>query len=492
MEKFDLFNDIAERTGGDIYIGVVGPVRAGKSTFVKKFMELMVIPNISDSNDRLRAKDELPQSGAGRTITTAEPKFIPSEAIEITFKDNIRFRVRLVDNVGYTVRGALGYEDENGPRMVATPWFDEEIPFQEAAEIGTRKVIEEHSTIGLVVTTDGSITEIARENYIEAEERLIAELQSIGKPFVIIMNTLRPYDEKTKDLKEILEAKYDVPVLPVDCQDMRLEDIYKILEEVLYEFPIVEINIRIPKWVQVLEKEHWLRQQFENAVKDTVKDIKRLRDMEKTLDSFKTYNFIENVKLEEMNLGIGTAEVVIGARKELFFEVLSEISEITITGEHELLELMEDLTMAKKAYDKVALALEDVQKVGYGIVPPQLDEMTLEEPQIIRQGSRFGVKLKAVAPSIHMIRTDIHAEVSPIIGTEKQSEELINYLLNEFEGDPSKLWETNLFGKSLNDLVREGIQNKLFNMPDSAQSKIQETLQRIVNEGSGGLICIIL
>jgi len=492
MEKFDLFKDIVERTGGDIYIGVVGPVRAGKSTFVKKFMELMVIPNIPDSNERLRAKDELPQSGAGRTITTAEPKFIPSEAIEITIKDNIKFRVRLVDNVGYSVRGALGYEDENGPRMVTTPWFEEEIPFQEAAEIGTRKVIEEHSTLGLVVTTDGTVTEIPRENYVPAEERIVEELKSIGKPFVIVLNTAQPYDEKTKDIKEILESKYDVPVLPVDCANMDVEDIYKILEEVLYEFPIMEINISIPDWIQALEKEHWLRQKFEEAIKDTVKDIKRLRDMEKTLEVSKIYDFIEKVQLKEMNLGSGVAEVLMDVRKDLFYQVLSEFSDMTITGEKDLLQIMGELTEAKKAYDKVAKALEDVQKVGYGIVPPQLDEMTLEEPEIIRQGGRFGVKLKAVAPSIHMIRTDINAEVSPIIGTERQSEELINYLMSEFESDPSKLWETNLFGKSLNDLVREGIQNKLLNMPESAQEKIQETLQRIVNEGSGGLICIIL
>lgn len=492
MEKFDLFRDIAERTGGDIYIGVVGPVRAGKSTFVKKFMELIVIPNIPNSNDKVRAKDELPQAGAGRTITTAEPKFIPSEAVEITFKDNIKFRVRLVDNVGYTVRGALGYEDENGPRMVSTPWFEKEIPFQEAAEIGTRKVIEEHSTIGLVVTTDGSITEIPRENYVQAEERVVSELKNIGKPFVIVLNSARPMDERTADLKEILESKYDVPVMPMDCQDMTIEDIYAILEEVLYEFPLMEINIRMPRWVEVLDKEHWLRKQFEESIKGAVKDVHRLRDMEKTMVAFNNFDFIENVRLKEMNLGQGTAEIVMEAKKELFYKVLSEMAGITIEGDHHLMKLMKELTAAKRAYDKVAKALDDVQKVGYGIVPPQLDELTLEEPEIIRQGARFGVKLKAIAPSIHMIRADIQAEVSPIIGTEKQSEELINYIMNEFENDPSKIWETNIFGKSLNDLVREGIQNKLFNMPESAQAKLQETLQRIVNEGSGGLICIIL
>ncbi len=492
MKKFDLFKDIVERTGGDIYIGVVGPVRAGKSTFVKKFMELIVIPNIPDSNDRSRAKDELPQCGAGKVITTAEPKFIPSEAIEITIKDNIKFRVRLVDNVGYTVKGALGYEDEKGPRMVATPWFETEIPFQEAAEIGTKKVIEEHSTLGLVITTDGTVTEISREDYIPAEERIVAELKAIGKPFVMVLNTAAPYDEKTENMKEALEDKYDVPVLPVDCQNLCIEDIYQILEEVLFEFPIMEINIQIPSWVQALKKDHWLRRQFEETVRDTIKGVRRLRDMEKTLEVFKVHDFIENVQLKEMDLGLGTTEVVIDTGKDLFYKILSESSGMEIAGEKDLLQLMGDLTIAKKEYDKVAKALEDVQKIGYGIVPPQLDEMSLEEPKIVRQGARFGIKLRATAPSVHMIRTDINAEVSPIIGTEKQSEELINYLISEFESNPSKLWKTNLFGKSLNELVREGIQNKIFSMPESAQDKIQEALQRIVNEGCGGLICIII
>lgn len=493
MERFDLFRDIAERTKGDIYIGVVGPVRAGKSIFVKKFMEHIVLPNIGDQNERTRAKDELPQSGAGRTITTAEPKFIPNEAVEITIKDNIKFRVRLVDNVGFTVRGALGYEDEQGqPRMVSTPWFEKEITFEEAAEIGTRKVIEDHSTIGLVVTTDGSITEIPRENYIQAEERVINELKAIAKPFIIILNSTRPNDERTRDIKEILEAKYDVPVIPTNCQTLELEDIYGILEEVLYEFPLMEVNVNIPKWVEALERKHWLKIKFENAVKETLKDVRRLRDMEKTMDVFKGYDFMEKVILKEMNLGIGTAEITMEAKKDLFFNVLSEITGMTITGDHQLVKLMKELSDAKRAYDKVSAAIEDVREVGYGIVPPQLDELTLEEPEIIRQGSRFGVRLKAVAPSIHMIRADIQAEVSPIIGTEKQSEELINYLMSEFENNPAKIWDTNIFGKSLNDLVREGIQNKLFSMPESAQGKLQVTLQRIVNEGSGGLICIIL
>lgn len=493
MEKFNLFKDIGERTGGDIYIGVVGPVRAGKSTFVKKFMELLILPNISDSNERNRAKDELPQSGAGRMITTAEPKFIPSEAVEIVFKDNIKLRARLVDNVGYTVEGAQGYEDELGPRMVTTPWFEEEISFEKAAEIGTRKVIDEHSTIGIVVTTDGSITEIPRENYVKAEERVIDELKDIGKPFVILLNTSKPKDdEKLLNLKDQLQEKYDVPVLPINCMVLETKDIYDILEEILYEFPLIEINIKIPRWIEELEKEHWLYKDFDKAIKETVKDIQRLRDMQKMLPIFNKFEFIEKALLEEINLGTGTAQLKILAKQEVFLKVLSEYAETEIQGDHHLMKLVKELAIAKKSYDKVKEALEDVEKIGYGIVPPQLDELIFEEPEIIRHGARFGVKLKAVAPSIHMIRADIQAEVSPIIGTEKQSEELMNYLLNEFESDPSRIWETNLFGKSLNDLVRESIQNKLLNMPESAQGKLQETLQRIVNEGSGGLICIIL
>lgn len=492
MEKYDLFRDIAERTGGDIYLGVVGPVRAGKSTFVKKFMDLLVLPNIKDPNEKARAQDELPQSGAGRTITTAEPKFIPSEAVEITFKDNIKMRVRLVDNVGYAVRGALGYEDENGPRMVSTPWFDEEITFQKAAEIGTRKVIEEHSTIGLVVTTDGSITEIPRESYVEAEERVINELKSLEKPFAVLLNSINPSSDEVKELKEALQAKYDVPVIAADCQKLTANDIYYILEEILYEFPIMEINIHIPKWVEALDKEHWLRQQIEESVNNTIDNIHRLRDMDKMLKALNTFDFMERAFLKEMDLGRGTTDVVMETKKDLFYKVLSELCGMDIEDDHHLMKLMKELTFAKKEYDKVAQALEDVKTIGYGIVPPQLDELTLQEPEIVRQGSRFGVKLKAVAPSIHMIRADINTEVSPIIGTEKQSEELISYLLSEFESDPSKIWETNLFGKSLDELVKEGIQNKLFHMPEAAQAKLQETLQRIVNEGSGGLICIIL
>ncbi|WP_021170350.1 Stage IV sporulation protein A [Sporomusa ovata DSM 2662] len=491
MEKFDLFRDIAERTGGDIYIGVVGPVRTGKSTFIKRFMETMVLPNITDPYDKERAKDELPQSAGGKTIMTTEPKFIPNEAVEINVKDNVNVRVRVVDCVGYTVDGALGYEEAEGPRMVLTPWFENEIPFQEAAEVGTRKVITEHSTIGLVVTTDGTVTDLSRDKYLLAEERVITELKELQKPFLVILNTGKPNAKETRELVAKLEGTYDVPVIPVDCAQLSHDDIYGILQEVLYEFPVREVNITLPKWVEELDKDHWLRQKFEGAVSNVVQYIRRLRDIDRAIDDLSGYDFVADVILHDMDLGSGIAVIEMTARTDLFYAVLEELTGFTITGEHHLLRLMKDLSVAKRQYDKISTALEEVEQTGYGIVPPQLDEMVLEEPEIIRTGNRFGVKLKASAPSLHIIRTDVQAEISPIIGTEKQSEELIQYLMREFEGEPEKIWRTNLFGKSLNELVREGIQNKLTSMPENAQMKLKDTLQKIVNDGSGGLICII-
>lgn len=491
MEKFDLFRDIAERTGGDIYIGVVGPVRTGKSTFIKRFMEMMVLPNISDPYEKERATDELPQSAAGKTIMTTEPKFIPNEAVEINVKDNISVRVRVVDCVGYSVEGALGYEEDDGPRMVLTPWFDYEIPFQEAAEIGTRKVITEHSTIGLVVTTDGSVTDLDREQYIPAEERVIDELKALRKPFLILLNTKTAFAKETRELVAQLEDKYDVPVIPTDCAQLSQDDIFGILQEVLYEFPVKEVKISLPQWVDELESEHWLHGKFTTLVENVVQNIHRLRDIDSAIDELSGSDIVEDVILHDMDLGSGIAVIELTTQASLFYQVLEELSGFSISGEHQLLKLMQDLSVAKREYDKFAGALDEVRQNGYGIVQPQLDEMVLEEPEIIRTGNRFGVKLKASAPAIHLIRTDVQAEISPIIGTERQSEELIQYLMREFEGEPEKIWRTNLFGKSLNSLVREGIQNKVTSMPENAQHKMQETLQKIVNEGSGGLICII-
>lgn len=492
VEKFDIFQDIAERTGGDIYVGVVGPVRTGKSTFIKRFVELLVLPNISNAHDRERAKDALPQGGAGRTVTTTEPKFVPDDGVEITIKDNITFKVRLVDCVGYAVEGALGYEEDRGPRMVMTPWFDYEVPFHEAAEVGTRKVIAEHSTIGLVVTTDGSFGDLAREAFVPSEKKVIDELKELGKPFVVVLNTADPDGEVTLRLARELELDYDVPVIPIDCAGLEQEGIYTIFEQVLYEFPVKEVNIHLPKWVEELDRAHWLRGKFEIAVRDAVAGIRRLRDVDGALERLGHNDFVDEVYLRNMDLGSGVATVDITAKEELFYQVLEEMSGYALQGKEDVLRMMKELVYAKHQYDKVADALREVRETGYGLVPPSLSEMTFDEPELIRRGTMFGVRLRASAPSLHMIRADVQTEVTPLMGTEKQCEELVQYLLAKFEDDPKKLWQSDIFGKSLNELVKEGIQNKLFRMPENAQQKLQETLQRIINEGSGGLICIII
>lgn len=492
MEEFDLYRDIAERTQGDIYVGVVGPVRTGKSTFIKRFMDLLVIPNIENNYKKERAKDELPQSAAGKTIMTTEPKFVPNEAVEIKIRDNAVLKVRMVDCVGYLVKGALGYLEGETPRMVTTPWYDYQIPFEQAAEIGTRKVISDHSTIGVVVTTDGSITDIPRENYVDAEERVIKELKDINKPFVMMLNTTHPYDPETVNLKRNLEEKYDVPVQIVDVMHMRNEDIDNTLEKVLFEFPIKEININLPEWVDALDMDHWLKKDFLDAVKAAAKDLYKLRDVKPAIEKFKDYEFVGDVDVDDLRLGEGIANVNMNTRSGLFYQVLGEVSGYTISGECQLLGLMKEMSVAKREYDRVAQALNDVREVGYGLVPPQMDELKLEEPEIVKQGGKFGVKLRASAPSLHMIRADIQTEVSPIVGTEKQGEDLVRSLLEQFENDPAKLWQSNMFGKTLEELVKEGLQNKLFKMPEDVQSKLQRTVQKIVNEGSGGLICIIL
>lgn len=492
MEKFDIFQDIAERTGGDIYVGVVGPVRTGKSTFIRRFLETLVLPNIKDINERERAKDAMPQGGTGRTIMTTEPKFVPDDGIEIAIRDNLKLRVRLVDCVGYAVAGALGYEEADGPRMVQTPWFEYEIPFQEAAEIGTRKVISDHSTIGLVVTTDGSITDIPRDNYVDAEGRVIRELRDLGKPFIVILNSTHPFARETRELADQLQAQYDVPVLPVDCAQLSQDDIYVIMEQVLYEFPVREVNINLPQWVETLESKHWLRKKFEEAVRETLEGIRRLRDIESAIGRLGSYDFVQDVVLRSMDMGTGIAAIDMDAKETLYFQVLEEISGLTIEGKHGLLTLMKELAAAKREWDVVADAVKKVRETGYGMVPPRLVDMSFADPELIKQGNRFGVRLKASAPSLHLIRADIETEITPIIGTEKQCEELVKYLMDRFEEDPKKLWESDIFGKSLHDLVREGIQNKLTEMPENARQKLQETLQRIINEGSGGLICIII
>jgi stage IV sporulation protein A len=492
LEKVDIFKDIAERTGGDIYLGVVGAVRTGKSTFIKRFMETVVLPNIRNESDRIRAIDELPQSAAGRTIMTTEPKFVPNTAVQITVAEGLNVNVRLVDCVGYAVQGAKGYEDENGPRMITTPWFDEPIPFQEAAEIGTRKVIQEHSTLGVVITTDGSISEIPRSAYVEAEERVIAELKEVGKPFILIINSMKPSSEPAIELRNELASKYDIPVMALSAATMGEEEVTSALREVLYEFPVHEVNVNLPSWVMVLDENHWLRSRFENSVRETVQDIRRLRDVDRVVGLFANYEFIDRAALAGMNMGQGIAEIDLYAPDELYDQILMEVVGVEIRGKDHLLQLMQDFTHAKREYDQFAEALEMVKTTGYGIASPTIAEMVLDEPELIRQGARFGVRLRATAPSIHMIRVDVESEFSPIIGTEKQSEELVRYLMQDFEQNPLKIWESDIFGRSLHSIVREGIQGKLAMMPDNARYKLQETLGRIINEGSGGLIAIIL
>ena len=492
MEKFDLFKDLAERTGGDVYIGVVGPVRTGKSTFIKRFMERMILPAIDDENDRERAIDSLPQSGAGRTIMTTEPKFIPDEAVAITLGDAITLRARLVDCVGYNVNGALGYEDSQGPRMVLTPWSEEPMSFGAAAEMGTEKVIQDHSTIGLVVTTDGSFGELGRDAYTEAEERVVGELKELGKPFTVVLNTAAPTEEATRALAEELQEAYDVPVIPVNCQELKTGDIQEILEQVLYEFPVTELRIELDGFATALPEGHWLERALREAIERTRLGVSRLRDVRLVVDDLNALEESGVVRLAEMDLGLGVAAVRMTAREDLFYRVLAELADRHVADEGDILRLWREYATAKRSWDRVKDAVYDVRTTGYGLVAPELDELDLAEPEIIRRGNQFGVRLRATAPSVHMIRADIETEITPIIGTERQADDLVRYLMEQFEDNPARLWETNLFGKSLHDLVREGIQAKLFRMPENAQEKLQETLQRIINEGSGGLICIII
>ncbi len=490
--KSDLFKEIIERTGGDIYLGVVGPVRTGKSTFIRKFMEKLVLPNIDDPLLLERTKDELPQGSAGKTIMTTEPKFIPDEAISIQLAENIQMNVRLVDCVGYMVPGAIGYDDEGKQRMVFTPWFEDPIPFEEAAETGTRKVIQDHSTVGIVVTTDGTITEIPREQYINAETQVIAELKEIGKPFVIILNSINPSSTFTLQLKEELGQKYEVPVVPLNCLELNEDDINLLFKKILYEFPVQEISISLPSWVEVLEKTHWVVEEYTKIVREHLLSIERLRDIEPSLEEIRQHELIEEVFVRNIELGRGLASIEITAPQGIYERILSEICGIEIEDQADLLKMIKDFSFAWLEYNKIARALKDAETVGYGIVPPLLEEIYLEEPEIIRQGGRFGVRLQASAPSLHIIRVPIKSEFTPVVGSEKQSEELVNYLMDEFAENPEKLWESNLFGKSLYELVKDGISSKLENIPPHAQQKFQETLGRVINEGGGGLIVVIL
>jgi stage IV sporulation protein A len=492
MEAFDIYKDISERTNGDIYVGVVGPVRTGKSTFIKKFMDLMVLPNLEDSHDKERVVDELPQSAAGKTIMTTQPKFVPNEAVELLINETARMKVRMVDSVGYMVKGAMGHMEDGSPRMVRTPWYDYDIPFEKAADMGTKKVINEHSTIGVVMTTDGTITEIPRSEYIEAETKAINELKQLGKPFIVVLNSSTPKDENTIKLREAMQSKYEVPVLLLDIMRLSEKDIKNLLQSILYEFPIKEIYIDIPKWCSALSKDHWFIGELLDRINGSLSNIEKVSDYDDLISSFQDCDYIKNVKAESIMLGEGMVTVSVILDESLFYKVLGEECGYEINGDYHLVSIVKDLVKAKKEYDKIESALESVNTMGYGVVPPSMDELKLDDPEMVKQGSKYGVKLKATAPSLHMIRVDIQTEVSPMVGTEQQSEDLISYLLSEFETDPAMIWSTNIFGKSLHELVREGLSNKLTNMPEDARYKMQETLQRIINEGNGGLICILL
>ena len=492
MADTSIYRDIEARTGGDIYIGVVGPVRTGKSTFIKKFMDVLVLPNIKEQYIKERATDELPQSSAGRTIMTTEPKFIPENAVGICLDDNAHLNVRLIDCVGYIVPSSLGYIEENNPRMVRTPWYDEEIPFNMAAEIGTKKVINEHSTIGLVITTDGSIGEIPRAEYEEAEKRVINELTAINKPFVVMLNCKEPNSPEAKEMSERLSGEYGVSVMPVNCLELSEDDIKEILKKILYQFPVKEVTITLPAWINSLPLEHPLRAGLNEAVKTASLGISKIKDLPVLEKALKDNKNAENVKLDGINLGLGSAEYSFSVARELFYSVITENTNLKIRDDRDLMDTLSELSIIKEEYMRVKNALDEVEATGYGIVMPRIDELSLDEPEIMHQGGRYGVRLRASAPSIHMMKANITTEVNPIVGSEKQSEDLIKYLLSEFEDDKTKLWGSNIFGKSLHELVNEGLNTKLARMPGDARLRIQETVERVINEGCNGLICIII
>lgn len=492
MTNNNIYSDIATRTDGSIFLGVVGPVRTGKSTFIKRFMDCLVLPNISGDFQRERATDELPQSSSGRTIMTTEPKFIPEKAAHIKLADSAEFDVRLIDCVGYIVPSSLGYIEGDQPRMVKTPWYEDAIPFNMAAEIGTKKVITEHSTIGLVVTTDGSISDIPREEYAEAEERVINELKQINKPFVVLLNCIYPSSDSVRALADELTTKYNVPVLPVNCQELEEDDIKQILARILFEFPVKEILIKLPAWISSLDKNHSLKSTLYCLIQASASGISHIRQVKQLESDLKACDMLEGCNIIKINLANGKAEISAEVKRGLFFEIVSDTTGIRVQNDRELLSSLAELSTIKKEYMRIKDALDEVEATGYGIVMPSIEELSLEEPEIMRQGGRYGVRLKASAPSLHIMKANITTEVSPIVGSEKQSEDLVMYLLKEFEENPLQIWDSNIFGKSLHELVNEGLHTKLARMPQDARMRMQETIERVINEGCSGLICIIL
>lgn len=491
MEKIDIIKSITERTGGDIYLGIVGAVRTGKSTFIKKVIENLVVPNIEDEYERKRCLDEIPQSAQGKTIMTTEPKFVPSKSATISIED-FKANVRLIDCVGYVIPDAKGYEDENGPRRIRTPWYDEEIPFIEAAEIGTEKVIKDHSSIGIVVTTDGSICDISRNNYVAAEERVISELKNIGKPFIVVLNSVHPMLPETETLADNLRQSYGVPVIPISVENMGERDIYNILKEALYEFPVLEVKVDMPEWIACLNPQHWLKEIYIEKIKKSVIEVEKLRDIDHITDHFNDSEYIKKAYLSDVNTSTGVVTITLKAPLELYNQVLKEIIGIDINNKTTLLRIFQSYRETKEEFEQIRTALKMVKTTGYGVANPTLEDMKLETPEIIRQGSRYGIKLKAVAPSIHMIRVDVESTFEPIIGSEIQSKELINYLMKDYDLNPANIWKSEIFGRSLDIIVKEGIQAKLSLTPENARYKLQQTLSKLVNKGSGNLFAVVI
>lgn len=492
MESLNIYESIAKRSQGDIYIGVVGPVRVGKSTFIKRFMDLLVVPNMKNVYAKERLLDEMPQSGSGRTITTTEPKFVPAEAASLQMPGNMNCRVRLVDCVGYLVPEALGHVEDGKSRMVGTPWDEEKISFEEAAEKGTRKVIEEHSTIGIVVTTDGTTSEIPRKNYEEAEEKVIHQLKELKKPFVIVVNSTEPQGTAAQMLAEGLEQQHQVPAMAVNCARMSSTELNQIVEKVLYQFPISEISFELPGFMEGLETDHWIKASVIESVRSWSTAFQNAEDIQKTVGSLADGEIIQSVKVADMDLGTGQVVVEVKMADGLFYKVIEELMDEKVENDYEFFHLLREFAAAKKSYDKLKGAMEQVEATGYGIVQPKLTEMVLGEPEVFKQGSNCGVRLTAKAPSLHIIRTDITTEVAPIVGSEQQSEDLVKYLLTEFENEPEKIWETNIFGKTLYDMVAEQMQSKLSGVPDNIRVKVQRSLQKICDEGKEYFICIVI
>ncbi len=491
MEKQEIIKNIAARSGGDIYLGVVGAVRTGKSTFIKRMVETLIVPNIEDEYERKRALDEIPQSAAGKTIMTTEPKFVPNNAAKIGI-DDFSCNIRLIDCVGYVIDKAVGAEDENGPRMVKTPWYNEDIPFVEAAEVGTEKVIKEHSTIGIVVTTDGSIGEFDRSDYLEAENRVISELKSIGKPFIVILNSVHPTLPETERLANSLKEEYDVPVIPISVEAMGEKDMYNILKEALYEFPVLEVKVNMPEWIAILNHDHKIKKEYIKSIKESVVEVDKLRDIDSITNHFLDNPMIEKSYLADVDPSTGIVTINLTAPPNLYNETLTEIIDVDVNNKADLLALFQDFNIAKREYDQIKYALKMVKQTGYGVAVPSLDDMKLNTPEIVKQGPRYGVKLKAIAPSIHMIRVDVESTFEPIIGSEVQSKELIDYLMKDYKTNPKSIWSSEIFGRSLDNIVQEGIQSKINLMPDNIRLKLQQTLTKVVNKGSNNMIAIVI